>query len=413
MTDLGLIFFSNIMKPTSANPEKNPEGWKEIHESRIAELGKIIGEWESKEGRSEVESRAYLLYQEAKKLGKLISSYDNRRESESEIISPSTVRAATGEITPWKKNDGFMAGKPAYVDSSVPEEFWVFKSPGETRYAEAAEKNYVFEGGAATEENKIFNLDYSRGFLEVYSLAEILIPENIPDFGIVPKLKHPDQCSVATRFVKCATPFNPEALKGREAEFKNLRCLGSIIGFDDLTFFNLLVGQDGKIKAIDGINPVDDNSKRKDCFSLLRRNFCDYRSFFGGCNAGEEEKAEANFSSFMRDNPAMALTVGDLQETLKQIKSKKTEVGNLFEAMRRDPAEATRSYEQYVTENTTQLKYVVSSLQDRGPDYKITERDLLGLMREYTLPPSVSPAPAVGGGKKLASVLSATAGRGL
>lgn len=50
---------------------------------------------------------------------------------------------------------------------------------------EVAEENYVFEGSASTEENKIFNLDYSRGFLEAYSLAEILIPENIAQLGYV------------------------------------------------------------------------------------------------------------------------------------------------------------------------------------------------------------------------------------
>jgi hypothetical protein len=178
----------------------------------------------------------------------------------------------------------------------------------------------------------------------------------------------------------------------------------SVIGFDDLTFFNLLVGQDGKIKAIDGINPIDDSSKRRDCLSLLKRNFCDYRSFFGGCRHGEEEKAEANFSSFMRDNPTMALTVGDLQETLKQIESKKTAIGNLFEAMRRDPAEVTRSYEQYVTENIAQLGYVVSSLREKGSDYQITEKDLLGLMREYKSSPSASPQPVASVSTRLVSV---------
>ena len=245
-----------MSKELSADPKKN-RNWREVYQQRVEALESRVRGWEELYSRSElsgVEEKVLLLRKEALVLGKMITKYHN-------YVADDTIK--------WRKRNGFMAGKSVFLDDDAI--FWIFKSPGETMaFGGARYPNYISKDRqnkvVRTTEDRLHNISYSRGFLEVYSLAEIMMPEYIMPFAVAQKLKYPDQFFVATRFVDDAQPLREETLRSNADivdRFKSVRLIGSIIGFDDMIYPNILVDQRQKLVAIDGINPISDNNKRR------------------------------------------------------------------------------------------------------------------------------------------------------
>lgn len=374
----------------SANPAKN-SNWREVHQQRLAELQETRKTWQDLASRNElaeVEKEAFLLCQEATALNKFIATYHNHQSDED---------------NKWRKKNGFMSGKSVFIDGA--EKFWIFKTPGETRTDDNLPPFYVKKDRenkiSKTTEQKSYNIRYSRGFLEVYSLAEILLPDKIMPYAVAQKIKHPDQFFVATEFVWPSRFFSEADLANNEMaeQFKNLRLIGSIIGFDDMIYSNVLVDKDEKIKAIDAVNPVSDNNIRRDFFALIKRNFFDFRGMLGGCRPEQENVSQYRFEELKEEYPIIALRVLDLRKLSGLLEERTDEIEELFRKIAPFNDEKSRSIENYFRENLKQLKFLCEheNFADLDDEYLLNREEILQIEKNYKSPrtPKVATASRI------------------